>query len=349
MPPASEQEKRTFEKSKKGIIYALIVLFGNGIHPIINNSRPEDLGGLVFSFYFSFWEFLCAFIYFMILKNKQKKRNESFQAGDQLQNTKKPRIINFPLLDPKQDSRREKILILMKLLFIGSLYTIATVLYVEGLSLAGSVSGSIALKAAPIYSMGIGALFLRERVDYRLVITIIGMFFALFYIGTEGTFQIDIFSKGFAMLLLVPLLWTVGHAIAKDFMHKKIITPLTVIIIRTGIVFISLFLVTLATAGWETIQYTLFEPSHLFFSFLFGGIYFAMHISWYSSIEILDLGYASAFVNPSPIITALFALVLTDESIQQYHIVGIGVILVGLYILIYFKTHPLGRTPKETK
>ncbi len=323
-----EHEQKSFETSKMGIIYALIVLFGNGVHPILNNTRPVDLYAVIFSFFFSFWEFAVGLVYFSIYKMRRK-------ADDEV------KLVDFSI-EPHKKWRAVGLLAI-----IGALFSVATFLYVRGLELAGSVSGSIALKTAPLYSILIGAIYLKEKVDYRLLLTIGAMITVLIYIGTAGTFQVEVFSRGFAYLLLVPFLWTIGHAIAKKLMNQKIINPLSIIVIRTGIVFIVLFIYALSTMGWQTVSYSLTNRDHILFSFVFGAIYFCMHLGWYRTIQILDLGYASAFVNPSPIITALLALVITKESIEPYHIVGLIVIIVALYMMIYFKSHPLKR--KQSK
>src|SRR6056297_320362 len=178
----NDSENHISKQSKMGLVYALVVLFGNGVHPIINNTRPENLGGLVFSFYFSFWEFFCAIIYYSVLKKRK-----SDLAGEKMIDLEK---------EPQNKTKNALIL-----LFICSLYSLSTVLYTIGLSLAGSVSGSIALKSAPVYSLIFGAVLLKEKIDYRLIFVIGGILTALIYLGTEGTFEMNVFSTGFAMLL----------------------------------------------------------------------------------------------------------------------------------------------------
>ena len=65
---SSSQNIAQYNSSSRGLIFALIVLIGNGFHPIINNLRPEDFSSTIFVLQMSIWEFICAFIVFIIQK-----------------------------------------------------------------------------------------------------------------------------------------------------------------------------------------------------------------------------------------------------------------------------------------
>ena len=68
-----------------------------------------------------------------------------------------------------------------------------------------------------------------------------------------------------------------------------------------------------------------------------GGTYLLMHISWYNSITLIDLSYASALVTPSPVITAFLSFIILNESVESYHFIGMVIMFIGLYLMIYFK------------
>ena len=76
--------KKTKKRSKKiasnkikGLIFGLIVLIGNGIHPIINNTRPASFDSLNFLFQMSLWEVICA-IPLGIVEWRKMKHNPNF-------------------------------------------------------------------------------------------------------------------------------------------------------------------------------------------------------------------------------------------------------------------------------
>ncbi len=305
-----------FKIQIKGLFFAIIVLIGNGIHPIINNSRPLLLDPLNFVLQMSIFEFILA-IPTCVLEIRGLKANKQMITIPQ---DKKPRMVYF-----------------IRLFLIGAIFTAANYFYVVGLQLAGSVSGSIALKVSPLYLLLIGALFLNEKFDWKQLLIICWMLIGLFYLATQGTWQIEVFSIGFGILLITPLLWSIGHAITKVLIRNNQIFPSFVILVRTGIITILIFTITIITNGWNYIQDSFLNPEFQWFSFLMGITYFFMHFGWYTAIGYLDLSFASALVTPSPILTLLFALIFTDESVHPYQIIGMIGIFIGLYLLILNK------------
>ncbi len=318
-------KRKTPSEGLLGIIYALVVLIGNGIHPIINTTRPDDLTALQFVFLMSLWE--CCLSIPLLFKDFKAKKAHS-------------KKIEVP---SSQKTNLGKIA--ARLVLVGLIFSLATYLYIEGLTLAGSVSGSIAIKISPIYAMIIGILFLHEKIDIKQIILTILMLGGIFYLGTEGKFQIETFSLGFAMCLTTPLLWIIGHAITKPLLTKKLVSPAQVIFIRSGVITLSIFIVNSIVYGFQSIFASFAQFDHLFFAFLMGGTYLLMHISWYTSIKFIDLSYASALVTPSPIITALLSFLILNEPIESYHIIGMIILFVGLYLMIYFKAK--ARNKKE--
>ena len=77
------------------------------------------------------------------------------------------------------------------------------------------------------------------------------------------------------------------------------------------------------------------RPDYLLFSLIMGGTYFCMHISLYNSIKYIDLGYASALVTPSPVLTTILAVSLGLESFHSYDIIGMVVVFIALFGLIW--------------
>jgi len=328
---SSSQKIAQYNSSSRGLIFALIVLIGNGLHPIINNLRPGEFSSTIFVLQMSIWEFLCALIVLIIQKRNKKVNSESV-------NSKKSRQKCF--------SKKN---IIFRMLIVGFLFSIATYGYVEGLKEAGSISGSIALKISPIYAIIIGFLFLGEKLNIKPILITLFMLLGIYYLGTNGTFLLDQFSIGFAILLVVPLLWTIAHALTKPLLENKILIPNQVIFIRTGIISLSFLIINLFIYDWNELLLSFINPSFLLFSFLMGFTYFFMHFSWYSSIIIIDLSYASALVTPSPAITTLIAFLLKMEDFHTYQLIGMIWAFIGLYGLIIINKNPEKKKKKEKK
>ncbi|WP_457557721.1 EamA family transporter [Candidatus Harpocratesius sp.] len=305
-----------FSKKISGILYALIVLIGNGIHPIINNSRPSSLEPIPFVLMMSFWEFIIC-LPFVIFERKNKKNVSSN---------------NF--LKIKELNDKMKFRLISKLIVIGILFTVAGFFYVEGMKKAGAIPSSIALKSSPIYALIIGTIFLKEKISFPQIFFTILMLTSLYYLGTNGTWYIGQFSIWFGVLLLVPLLWIIGHSLTKPLLESQTISPFQIILIRTGIMVLIFFFFSIIIYGFSSTVIRLVEFSMLKFSFFMGITYFFMHFSWYNSISTISISYASALVTPSPIITVVLATIFLGDSFEFYHLVGLITSIICLYGLI---------------
>ncbi|MHA1647159.1 MAG: DMT family transporter [Promethearchaeota archaeon] len=302
-----------------GLIFALVVLIGNGIHPIINNLRPETLDSFNFTFQMSLWEYIFAF-FAVIIENKVNRPNIS--KGFQ-----KPGFFGIK-------NKTTKLKVFGLILIIGLLFSVATYLYVEGLRRAGAISGSIALKISPVYAFIFGILFLNEKVNWKQLLITAIMLLGVYYIGTDGTFQIEIFSIWFGIMLFVPFLWSIGHTITKRLFHENLLTPNQIILFRTGIISTVMIIWLIFTQGWHSFQSALLTPKYLWFSFLMGTTYFFMHFSWYNSIKKIDFSFASALVTPSPVVTSILAIIFLKDIMHLYQLIGMIWIFLSLYGLI---------------
>ena len=306
---------RSFYGSKAGIIYAIVVLLGNGVQPIINNARPLSFDPLNFTWMLSLIECLCVLPFFLYEKVSPRKTQIS-QCIDK-HGTKKDAWKLF--------------------LAVGGMFSIATILYTTGLSLAGSINGSIALKSSPIYAIFVGALYLKEKIN-KTQLTLTGiMLIGLYYQGTRGTWLLDEFNSGFLMLIITTLFWTIAHAITKPFLQSGTVSISEVIFYRTLIVLITVFSISIGYYGIDHIIASFIAPGHLLFAFYMGSTYFLMHACWYKSITSINLSLASALVIPSPAITTILAMIITQEPLHSYQIIGMAVMMIGLYALMINK------------
>ena len=312
-----------------GVAFALIVLIGNGIHPIINNSRPGEVNGFFFVLLMSFWEFMTSLAISLFLKYRIKKAILH----------QKPTTQMIPPINRKKNFGI--------LIGVGMIFSVATYFYVEGLANAGAVSGSIALKSSPIYAFIIGAIFFKERPKFGQIFFTFIILIGIYYLGTEGSWQMNSFSLWFGLLLLVPLLWTIGHSFTKPLLEKRQVTPLNVIQIRSGVITVIFLIISLSLYGFQEVMKVFFTWEAFTSSFLMGFIYFFMHYSWYNSIQTISIAYASALVTPSPIITALLAWMFLNDDFLLYHFVGLLITIIGLYGIIWINSREEGKANLE--
>jgi drug/metabolite transporter (DMT)-like permease len=317
IPTAKSQEEITssFYHSKLGILFAMVVLFGNGIHPIINNSRPIELNAMDFAWLMGLFEFLCVLPFFISEKIKK------------------------PAADAKLDQKTAELRRNAWKLYltIGLFFSIAQGLYTEGLTIAGSINGSIATKTAPIFALFIGAIILGEKITKtQLGLTAI-MLLGLYYQSTKGTFLMDQINIGFLMLCATAFLWNFSHALSKPFLQSGAISTSEIIFYRTSIVLISLLTFSIIQTGFEHVFSIIKNPVFIFYGVLMGGTYFFMHFCWYKSISTINLSLASALVIPSPVITTVIAILIGQDVLHGYQIIGMIIMVGGLYALLFNK------------
>lgn len=316
---SEEEITNSFYHSKLGILFSMIVLFGNGIHPIINNSRPIGLDSLNFAWLMGLFELLCVIPLFILEKRKIFKnhiQNEKYR-GEKAQNLRKNAWKLF--------------------VTIGIFFSIATVFYTTGLSIAGSINGSIATKTAPIFALFIGALLLHEKITKKQLGLTLFMLFGLYYQSTKGTMLLEEMNIGFLMLCITTFLWNFSHALSKPFLQSRAISTIEIIFYRSLLVFISVLGYSIAQTGFDSVISVILNPYFIFFGFLMGGTYFLMHFCWYKSITTINLSLASALVIPSPVITTIVAIAMQQEILHGYQIIGMIIMVAGLYALLLEK------------
>lgn len=315
--PFLEKELSKSPKTPRdGIWLALIVLLGNGIYPVISNERPASLDGFFFSLMTVLWEFMCVFPFYLIEVTIRKRKLK--------------KVSNLKENSPNFS----KINISIRMLVVGILFAVAMVGMIYGLELAGSVAGSIALKTAPLFAMLIGAILLKEKIRPWALIFTVFMLGGLYYMATIGSWNPISFSWGVGICLLIPLLWGIGHALTKPLLQYSVLTPNEVILIRTGICTILIGIPYLLINGFDAFSQWK-SPIHLIFMLAMGGVYGITHLGWYLSIKKLDLGFASAMVVPSPVVTVLIAVLFLQTPLYSYQIIGLITSMIGLYGLIY--------------
>nr|MDO8115401.1 DMT family transporter [Candidatus Sigynarchaeota archaeon] len=314
-----------------GLAFAIFVLLGNGFQPIINNARPGDLEDLLFTFMTIVIE-LTTILPVAFLEQKIARK-----PIRQIIGTRAAWKCHW-----------------LWFVAIGIIFAFSTYFIVIGLSSTDSITGAVSLRTMPISAVVIGYFFLKEKITRYHIACIAVMCAAIFFVATKGTWQAGVISPGIVLLLIAPVLWSIGHALSKRMLMDHDVTASQMIVIRTtisgSILGIFYMIGTGGSSAWQ-----IAEPTHFLFMFLMGANYTMLHYCWYRAIMHLDLNIATAISIPSPLITALLAAAFLGESLQWYHVVGIIVAFVALYGLLLAdvkKKRPLsssGKTVESTR
>jgi len=307
---------------KIGVLSAIVTLIAISTQPIISGSRPSALEPFIYAIATVLFE---SIIILPLTVTQTLKRRKSHPGI--LKNTLKKHWWRF--------------------LIVGAVFAGAQILFFYGFDLSGPVSGSIAMKSSIVFTLIIGWIFLKERGSAIQLIFTAVIFIALFYTLTSGTFQPDTINYGTMILFLMPLLWTIGHSITKPLLQQELIVPSQIIFIRTLIstMILCVFYFSLNPISNVTI---FFNWTNLLFMFLIALSYAVGHYGWYTSIKHIDLALSSAIQAPQPILTSIFAVAFSIQTLELYHYIGLAVIFLSIFLIIFDKQRLSKRMENKT-
>ncbi|NJF25759.1 DMT family transporter [Thermococcus sp. Bubb.Bath] len=208
----------------------------------------------------------------------------------------------------------------LKKTFLTGLFAtaIAYSLFTYGTRLSTAINSAILTRFEVFYSFLIGWLFLRERVTSRGVLSAVALVVGVFLVVTGGK-GVEV-RTGDILLLLTPLFWQIGHAIAK----RTDYSPLTIATLRN-------------TFGGLLLLPLVFETRFAFTPLaLAEGVIIALTQSlWYYSIARINLSKATAILTPAPAVTMAVAIVFLGEKVGVYHLIGFLLVAVGTLMIAF--------------
>jgi len=207
------------------------------------------------------------------------------------------------------------------LYFIGETY---------GLKYVSPTIGSILISTIPLFVPWGAWLFFKEKINIKnfigIVISVIGVFFTM--LNNNFEFTSSLFGVS---LVLVAVISAIAYTliirhIANDYSALSIITYQNLL----GIPFFIplFFLFDFPTFNIESIHPTLWMVLLLL------GIFPSSFSYMFYTYAVREIGVSrtSVFTNLIPIITALASYLLFNETLTFVKIIGIVIVIIGLYI-----------------
>ena len=293
-----------------GIALAFVCLCILGVMPIIANSRPGDFNALGFAFLLSVWQSVFAVPLFVAgLRGRDRGI-----FGTRLR-------------------RRERRRALWVALSTGTMFGLATYLYVLGVEKAGAVSAAVAIQAYPLFAILWETLFLRRRktpVELALTVALVG---ALYFLGTGGTGRIAGFSPWFLLTLGVPFLWSIAHVIIKEELGRTPVTPAQVTFFRVLIsaAFLAVIIVAVDPA---ILAATVLRPDFQLFGMVMGLVYYVELMVWFHAVRHIDVSLASSITTPWPALTMGLAVVFLGDRIESHQVAAFLIVAASIYGLL---------------
>lgn len=328
-------------KLKKGLLFGLMGVVAESFLPIVTNSRPTVLDPIYFAWFTLIFETLFIFPVMLLEKTISKKNvlSDPVKKGSLVKaiSAEEKAILETPetvsTSSPQNLFYPTKFRIFGANILIGIIFSIALIIHYYALQSSGAILGSIVLKSSILYSMLLGWMFLKERVSRSQLIYTVFLLMGVIYSLTEGFTAIVSVNVGGLILLLVPLLWMVGHLFTKFLMRHEIGQPMEIVFWR---VFIGAGLVGLFYwIVFPNKEILLFmEWQNLQFLMLGGFVYCCIHVCWYKVIQFIDLSKSTVIYALTPIITSILSTVILKETFSLFYLVGIGMVIFSI-IMIY--------------
>jgi drug/metabolite transporter (DMT)-like permease len=293
---------------KAGVALSFASLVLLGIMPVISNSRPMEISALNFALYLSIWQLIFSTPVLLV----------------------EYKFWNRGIFNTKLPSRLKKKTVFI-ILATGAMFGISTFSYVLSMEKAGTISASIAIQAYPLFAILWETIFLNRKKSWAELLFTFLLIAALYYLGTDGTWQIEGLSYWFIFALSVPFIWSVAHVIIKEILDKTPITPVQITFFRVLVSVIVIFAVSVSINGLNQITDLMTNYVFQMFAATMGFVYYIELITWFYAVKHIDVSLASSITTPWPVVTVVLAVLFLHESIESYQIVTLIIVFISLY------------------
>jgi drug/metabolite transporter (DMT)-like permease len=238
--------------------------------------------------------------------------------------------------------RHWRILCLLGVLGVGSHNALAYL----GLNYTTATNGVILNSFIPVMIIGLSWLFLRQRLANAQVVgvtvSLVGVLTILSHGSVEQLVAFHL-NVGDVLVILSMLLWSL-YTICLRWRPQQLHTLAFLFVIAcVGTTAILPFYLGEAMLGrhaewtWEAVA--ALASVGLFSSFI-------AYIFWNHGVEQVGASVAGLFVHLMPVFGTILAWLFLDERLQVFHIVGIALILSGIYVTSRAATPPVPAAPE---
>lgn len=224
---------------------------------------------------------------------------------------------------------------LLLLLAIGLLGgAIPFLLFFKGLSLTSAANTSFIHKSMFVYAALLAVIFLREKVDRRIIfagVTLLlgnALFLKVLPFGSrEGDF----------LVLLATLFWAVEAVLSRKALQS--LSPRLVALGRMGIG--SLFILLFLVASGQIAGITRLTLAHWNWLAVTGVFLLGYVLTWYAGLKRVKVGVAASVLLLGAPVTTILTLISSGVSLASSQWVGLVLLVLG--VLVVGKFHELIR------
>ena len=319
----------TNENYKKGILFGIIGVILIGFQPIIALSRPAKIDMMIFV---AMTCLIQALLFFPIMMMERKKMRSDYEEGLFAFNEKESLLYGY----------KKNIIFI---LFLGTIFAVANFLFFVAIELAGAINASLAAKTSIFFALLFGYLINKEKISSTQIIFIFVIFFGLLVAITQS-FNLLEFNIGVGIMIISSALYVLAHSLTKPVMDRKELTPIFLVCVRnalSGIILISIYLFLFPIENINLI----FKPINISFFFLMGAVSSISLFFYYLAMKYLDVSKSTILMSPTPIVTALFALMILGEHFTIFHLIGAIIIIFSIIIIAKPKKEKTKLNPRD--
>jgi drug/metabolite transporter (DMT)-like permease len=224
--------------------------------------------------------------------------------------------------------RGAKALIPLGVVGIGSHNALAYV----GLNYTTATNGVLLNSVIPVMIVALSFVFLRQRLSVRQALGIaisLGGVLAILSHGSLSELRALELNRGDVFVLLSMLLWssyTIGRRLRPPGL--SMLSFLFALAVIGDLAILPFYLAESALGRpmvWTWGAFAAFAAVGLFSSVL-------AYIFWNRGVEQVGANVAGLFVHLMPVFGALLAWLFLDERLRAFHVIGIALILAGIYL-----------------
>lgn len=319
----------TNENYKKGILFGIIGVILIGFQPIIALSRPAEIDMMIFV---AMTCLIQALLFFPIMMIERKKMRSDYEEGLFTFNEKESLLYGY----------KKNIIFI---LFLGTIFAVANFLFFVAIELAGAINASLAAKTSIFFALLFGYLINKEKISSTQIIFIFVIFFGLLVAITQS-FNLLEFNIGVGIMIISSALYVLAHSLTKPVIDRKELTPIFLVCVRnalSGIILISIYLFIFPIENINLI----FKPVNFSFFFLMGAVSSIALFFYYLAMKYLDVSKSTILMSPTPIVTALFALMILGELFTIFHLIGAIIIIFSIIIIAKPKKEKTKLNPRD--
>lgn len=199
-----------------------------------------------------------------------------------------------------------------------------------GLQYVSSTMGAIVIATIPLFSPMAASRYHGEKLSLRSLIGILLSFVGVGIVVFDDSLNFIASPLGIGLLFLAVFAAIAYTVVLKDLSYKYNITTIITYQNFIGIFFfLPLWLIfeskTLLTTPFHLPAFIAIVKLAVFASCI-------AFILYTYSVKKLGINDANIFINLIPVLTAIFAWYILDESLTLRKMVGIGVVIAGLFI-----------------